>query len=79
MNNTKDKFTITTLEFPVMMSIREIAKTGVLPENAIRTMVKNGSIQTLPSGNKVLINFKLLCDYLNSLTVNINNGGKEDA
>lgn len=79
MNNTKERFTITTLEFPIMMSIRDIAKTGVLPENAIRTMVKNGSIQVVHSGTKVLINFKLLCEYLNSLTVNTNNGGKEDA
>ncbi len=79
MNNTKETFTIPTLEFPTMMSIRAIAKTGVLPENAIRTMVKNGSIQVVHSGTKVLINFKLLCEYLNSLTVNTNNGGKEDA
>lgn len=79
MNNTKERFTITTLEFPIMMSIRAIAKTGVLPENAIRTMVKNGSIQVVHSGTKVLINFKLLCEYLNSLTVNTNNGGNKDA
>jgi len=79
MNNTKERFTITTLEFPIMMSIRDIAKTGVLPENAIRTMVKNGSIQVVHSGTKVLINFKLLCEYLNSLTVNTNNGGNKDA
>jgi len=79
MNNTKERFTITTLEFPIMMSIRDIAKTGVLPENAIRTMVKNGSIQVVHSGTKVLINFKLLCEYLNSLTVNANNGGNKDA
>lgn len=79
MNNTKERFTITTLEFPTMMSIRAIAKTGVLPENAIRTMVKSGSIQVVHSGTKVLINFKLLCEYLNSLTVNTNNGGNKDA
>ena len=79
MNNTKERFTITTLEFPIMMSIRDIAKTGVLPENAIRTMVKNGSIQVVHSGTKVLINFKLLCEYLNSLTVNTNNGVNKDA
>ena len=79
MNNTKERFTITTLEFPIMMSIRDIAKTGVLPENTIRTMVKNGSIQVVHSGTKVLINFKLLCEYLNSLTVNTNNGGNKDA
>lgn len=53
---------------PHMMTVREVAKTGVLPENAIRTMLKNKTIPAVYSGNKALINFDKLCDYLNSLS-----------
>ena len=55
---------------PRMMTVREIARTGVLPENAIRTMLKNKTIPAVYSGNKALINFDKLCDYLNSLSAN---------
>ena len=55
---------------PHMMTVREVAKTGVLPENAIRTMLKKKTIPAVYSGNKALINFDKLCDYLNSLSAN---------
>lgn len=54
---------------PKMMTIREIAKTGLLPENAIRVMLKNGQIQAVYSGKKALINFDNLCSYLRTLEV----------
>ena len=54
---------------PKMMTVRQIAKTGLLPENTIRVMLRNGQIQAVYSGKKALINFDNLCDYLKTLTV----------
>ena len=52
---------------PKMMTVREIAATGILPENAIRTLLKQGKIPAIYSGKKALINFDLLCAMLQSL------------
>ena len=46
-----------TKKLPQMMTVRQIAKTGLLPENAIRVMLKNGQIKAVYSGRKALINF----------------------
>lgn len=57
------------VKIPKMMTVRQIAETGVLPENAIRVMLKNGQIKAVYYGKKALINFDMLCEYLNTLTV----------
>ena len=54
---------------PKMMTVREIAQTGLLPENTIRVMLRNGQIQAVYSGKKALINFDNLCAYLRTLEV----------
>ena len=54
---------------PRMMTARQIAKTGLLPENTIRVMLRNGQIQAVYSGKKALINYDNLCAYLRTLTV----------
>ena len=56
-------------ELPRMMTVRELAKTGLLPENTIRVMLRNGQIQAVYSGKKALINFDNLCEYLRTLKV----------
>lgn len=53
---------------PRMMTIREIAKTGLLPEHALRIMWKQGKLPGITVGNKVLINFDALLDQLHSLS-----------
>lgn len=58
-----------TKKLPQMMTVRQIAKTGLLPENAIRVMLKNGQIKAVYSGRKALINFDNLYEYLKTLTV----------
>lgn len=58
-----------SIELPRMMTVREIAKTGLLPENTIRVMLRNGQIQAVYSGKKALINFDNLCEYLRTLKV----------
>lgn len=59
----------TTNSIPKMMTIRQIAETGLLPENTIRVMLRNGQIQAVYSGKKALINFDNLCAYLRTLEV----------
>lgn len=48
-----------------LMSIREIAKTGIIPEYALRRMVKEGTIPCIYSGKKCLINLYSVIDLLN--------------
>lgn len=55
------------IKLPRMMTIRQVAKTGILPEHAIRQMVKRGIIPSLPAGNKALINFDNLLKMLEEL------------
>ena len=55
------------IKIPKMMTIRQIAKTGLLPENALRVMVKNGEIPAVYSGTKAFINFDNLCHKLEKL------------
>jgi hypothetical protein len=69
---------ITTKTQPQMMTIRAAAKTGILPENAIRVMVKQGLIPAVYSGTKAFINYDTLCAYLQNLTIT-NKGGQVDA
>ena len=57
-------------KIPKFMTIKEIAKTGILPEHAIRQLVKAGQLPAIYSGKKALINFTTLCEHLNSLPIN---------
>lgn len=56
---------------PKMMTIKEIAKTGLLPEHALRQMSKQRKLPAIYVGKKCLINYDLLLKQLNNL------GGKE--
>ena len=49
---------------PQFMTIREVAKTGILPEHALRIMHKEGRIPHIMCGAKCLINYTLLLEYL---------------
>ena len=60
MQNTETKT-------PRMMTIREIAKTGLLPEHALRLMVKNKQAPHIMVGNKALVNYDKLVAMLQSL------------
>lgn len=50
----------------VFYTIREVAKTGVLSEYALRVLVKQNKIPYIKCGVKVLINYPLLLDHLNN-------------
>lgn len=54
-------------KLPAMMTIRQVARTGILPENALRCMLKAGRLPALYIGRKALINYTKLCQQLESL------------
>ena len=53
---------------PKMMTIRETAKTGILPETALRTLVKQNKIPGIYVGTRFLVNYSALCEWLNNQT-----------
>lgn len=54
----------TKVNIPRMYTIREVARTGILPENALRSMVKNGTCPHIMVGTKALINYDKLVRML---------------
>lgn len=52
---------------PTMMTVREIAKTGLLSEHALRLMLKAGKLPAIYIGKKALINYDKLCAELQNL------------
>ena len=51
---------------PQMLTIRETARTGILPEAALRTLVKQNKSPGVYVGCKFLVNYDRLCDWLNN-------------
>jgi len=52
---------------PKMMTVREVARTGILPEHALRQLLKAGKLPAIYVGRKALINYDRLCDDLTTL------------
>lgn len=53
-----------TMTTPRMMTIRQVAATGLLSENAIRRMVKTGEAPHIMVGTRALINYDRLVQKL---------------
>ncbi len=53
--------------YPRMWTVRQIARTGILPENALHRMIAEETIPVLKIGNKNLINFDKLLQMLENL------------
>lgn len=51
---------------PEFKTIRETAKTGILPEACLRRMAKQGTLPGLYSGVKFLVNYSALVEKLNT-------------
>jgi hypothetical protein len=56
---------------PNMMTVREIARTGLLSEHALRLLLKSGKLPAIYIGKKALINYDKLCAELQSLNVDV--------
>ena len=52
---------------PTLMTIREVAATGLMSEYALRKLDKEGKLPSFRVGNKVLINYEMLLEQLNNL------------
>ena len=46
------------------MTIREVARTGLVSEYLLRNMEKQGCLPGIKSGNKKLVNYELLIAFL---------------
>lgn len=50
-----------------LMTVRQIARTGILPEHALRSLLKSGRITAVYVGRKAYINYDTLCQQLSRL------------
>jgi DNA-binding transcriptional MerR regulator len=55
------------MEKPKMMTIRQVAATGVLSEYTLRLLEKQGKLPCLYSGRRCLVNYDRLLEQLNHL------------
>jgi hypothetical protein len=51
---------------PEMLTVRQTAKTGVLPERTIRRLVAQKKIPVVRSGKVAYINYTRLCEQLHN-------------
>ena len=56
---------------PTMMTIREVAKTGILSEHSLRLLVKEKKLPVIYIGKKALINYDKLCSALQDLPMDM--------
>lgn len=59
----------TNEKIPRMLTIRETARTGILPETALRRLAAENRLPALKVGNRVLINYDRLIQMLDELGV----------
>lgn len=55
----------TTITVPRMLTIRQTAATGILPENALRAMQRKGELPGCHCGVKYMVNLDRLIEMLN--------------
>lgn len=64
------------------LTIRQVANTGILSEGAIRRLHKDGKIPGIYSGTRFLVNYPLLIEQLNKISMSDkgaeHNGGNRD-
>ena len=56
---------------PAMMTVREVARTGILSEHALRTLLKQQKLPAIYVGKKALINYDKLCAILQGLPMDM--------
>lgn len=55
------------VSLPRMMTVRQVAKTGMISEYALRQLVKQGKVPCIALEHKVLINFDAFVEQLQQL------------
>lgn len=61
-------------KIPKMMTVRQVAKTGMISEYALRQLIKQGKIPCIALEHKVLINFDAFVEQLQQLKGRSDNG-----
>ena len=62
---------------PTMKTIRQTAALGILPEHALRRMLKQEKLPGIYVGNRFLVNLEALSSQLNAESVsNVREGAK---
>ena len=61
-------------EKPRMLTVRQIAREGILTEHALRLKLKAGRLPAIYVGSKALINYDRLLEELSSLRGNLTEG-----
>ena len=56
---------------PRMMTVREIARTGLMSEHALRLLLKADRLPAIYIGKKALINYDKLCEELQALDADV--------
>ena len=51
---------------PEMLTVRQVAQRGILPERALRRLVAQNKIPVVRSGKVAYINYTRLCEQLHS-------------
>lgn len=51
---------------PYMLTIRQVARTGLLSEYALRKLLRESKLPVIYIGNPALINYTKLCEQLNA-------------
>lgn len=54
-------------KIPKMMTVRQVEKTGMISEYALRQLIKQGKIPCIALEHKVLINFDAFVEQLQQL------------
>ncbi len=49
---------------PYMMTVRQVARTGILSEYALRKLLHEDKLPAIYIGNRALINYTELCELL---------------
>ena len=55
-----------TANRPEMVTVRQAAQRGILPERTLRRLVAQNKIPVVRSGKTMYINYTRLCEQLNS-------------
>ena len=63
---------------PKMMTVKEVADTGVVSEYALRQLIKEDRLPVLRIGNRALINYERLVEDLNALRLKDADGSQDE-
>lgn len=68
--NTTVEMSTTTMKKPLTMfrTVRQVAASGLISENALRNIIKDGKCPGYKSGNRFMVNVQGLSEYLQQLS-----------